>query len=146
MFRGIKNIFIILLIGILASGIPIYAGNISINVFAPGNTSTEDTVTITTEQNIISPSHVQIKLGFSPKSKTSHSIFLFDDLNPFTVELSSNNEKISGLSLEKLISSGNYKAMEFYNNDVKYVTFEFEQKELDLPDGSYNLKIVPNIK
>lgn len=146
MFRGIKNILIILLIGILASGIPIYAGNISINVFAPGTTSTKDIVTVTTEQNIISPNHVQIKLGFSPKSKTNHSVFLFDKLSPFTVELSSNNEKISGLSLDKLTSSDNVKTMEFYNNDVQYVSFEFEQEELNLPDGSYNLKIMPNIK
>ncbi len=146
MFRGIKNIFIILLIGLLASGIPIYAGNISINVFAPGTTPTKDIVTVTSKQNIISPNHIQIKLGFSPKSKTNHFVFFFDELSPFTIELSSNNEKISGLSLDKLIPSGDYKTMEFYNNDIKYVTFEFEQKELNLPDGSYNLKIVPNIK
>ena len=146
MFRGIKNIFIILLIGILASGIPIYAGNISINVFAPDIVSTGDIITVTTEQKIITPNHVQIKFGFSPKSKTNHSVFFFDEFNPFTVELSSNNEKISGLSLDKLISSGNYKAMEFYNNDIKYVTFEFKQKELNLPDVSYNINIVPNNK
>lgn len=146
MFRGIKNIFIILLIGILASGMPIYANKININALIPNVISTKDVVTVTTDQNAISPNHVQIKLGFSPKSKTDYFNFFFDESNPFTIELLSNNEQISDLPLDKLISSGNYKAMEFYNNDIQYITFEFEQKELNLPDGSYNLKITPNIK
>lgn len=147
MFRGIKNIFIILLIGIVASGIPIYASNININALIPNIPSTKNIITVTTEQNIISPNHVQIKFGFSPKSKTGHFNFLFDEPNPFTIELSSNNEQVSNLPLDTLISSGNYKSMEFNSNDaIKYITFEFEQKELNLPDGSYELKIVPHIK
>lgn len=147
MFRVIKNIFIILLIGIIASGIPIYANNIDINALIPDILSTKNVVTVTTEQNIISPNHVQIKFGFSPKSKTNYFNLFFDELNPFTIELSSNNKQISNLPLEKLISSGNYEAMEFYSDDdVKYITFEFEQEKLNLPDGSYDLKIMPNIK
>ncbi|MFW5647858.1 MAG: GerMN domain-containing protein [Candidatus Alkaliphilus sp. MAG34] len=146
MFRGIKNIFIILLIGVLASGIPIYINRININALIPDAISDRNVVAVTTEQNVISSDHVQIKLGFSPKTKKNYFNFFFEESDPFTVELLSNNEQISNLPPDKLISSNNYKAMEFYNNDVQYVTFEFEQKKLDLPDGSYNLKIIPNIK
>ncbi|HZK57748.1 MAG TPA: GerMN domain-containing protein, partial [Clostridia bacterium] len=146
MFRGMKNIFIILLIGILASGIPIYINKININALIPDTISSKDVVAITTEQNVISSDHVQIKLGFSPKIKTDYFNFFFEESDPFTIELLSNDEQISNLTPDKLISSNNYKAMEFYNNDVQYVTFEFEQKKLDLPDGSYNLKIIPNVK
>lgn len=146
MFRGIKNVFIILLIGIVASGIPIYANNVDINAFIPDILSIGNTVTVTAERNIISSNHVQIRLGFSPKSKTNHFNFFFDESEPFTVELLYNNERISDLPPDELISSGNYESMEFYNNSTQYITFEFEQERLNLPDGSYNLRILPNIK
>lgn len=146
MFHGIKNILIILLIGILASGMPIYASNINLSTLLPNITPAKDVVAVTAEQNIISSNHVQIIFGFSPKSKTNNFNFFFDESEPFTIELSSNNEQVANLSLDTLVSSGDYRAMEFYNNDAQYITFEFEQKKLDLPDGSYNLKIMPNIK
>lgn len=146
MFHGIKNILIILLIGILASGMPIYASNINLSTLLPNIAPVKDVVAVTAEQNIISPNHVQIIFGFYPKSKTNHFNFFFDESEPFTIELSSNNEQISNLSSDTSVSSGDYKSMEFYNNDAQYITFEFEQGELDLPDGSYNLKIMPNIK
>ncbi len=146
MFHGIKNILIILLIGILASGMPIYAGNINLGTLLPDITPAKDVVSVTAEQNIISSNHVQVTFGFSPKSKTSHFNFSFDKSKPFTIELSSNDEQVPNLSSDTLISSGGYKDMEFHNNDAQYITFEFEQEKLDLPDGSYNLKIMPNIK
>lgn len=128
MFHGIKNILIILLIGILASGMPIYASNINLSTLLPNITPAKDVVAVTAEQNIISSNHVQIIFGFSPKSKTNNFNFFFDESEPFTIELSSNNEQVANLSLDTLVSSGDYKAMEFYNNDAQYITFEFEQK------------------
>ncbi|MCK9267905.1 MAG: GerMN domain-containing protein, partial [Alkaliphilus sp.] len=56
------------------------------------------------------------------------------------------DEQVPNLSSDILISSGDHKAMEFHNNDAQYITFEFEQEKLDLPDGSYDLRIMPNIK
>ncbi len=154
MFRGIKSIIILLIVGILASGMPIYASNThfnslipNINTLMPNIFSTKNVINVTKEENIISPNHVQIKFGFSPKSKTDYFNFLFDEFEPFTIDLSSNNEQVSNLPLSDLVSSGNYKAMEFYSDDtVQYITFEFDQNKLNLPDGSYDLKIIPNIK
>ena len=47
MFHGIKNILIILLIGILASGMPIYASNINLSTLLPNITPAKDVVAVT---------------------------------------------------------------------------------------------------
>lgn len=147
MFRTIRSIVILLLIGIVATGMPIYSSNINVGGFIPNISLSKDIIYVTAEQNIVSPNHSQIVLGFSTDSNSSYSNFFFDETNPFTIELSSNNNTISNLSLDDLISSGGYTAMEFYSeDDIRFITFEFEQEKLNLPDGSYKLKIIPNIK
>lgn len=152
MFRTIRSILILLLIGITASCMPLYSSNINMdslvaNISLPNISLRKNIVSVTTEKNRISSNHVQIVYGFSPKSNSNYTNFFFDESEPFTIELRSNEKNIPDLSLDDLVSSDNYRAMEFYApDDIKYVTFEFDQEKLDLPDGSYNLKIIPNIK
>lgn len=150
MFRTIRNIFTLILIGIIASGMPIYANSINLNAInlsalMPNIISKKDVIIVTTEENIISSNHIQIKYGFSTDPSTDYLPLLFNENIPFTVELTSNNEQVQDLSLDDLVSLGNYKSIQLYGDAPVYIIFDFNQEKLNLPDGSYNLKIIPNL-
>ena len=145
MLRTIRNIFVLLLIGITASGMPIYASGINFSSIIPTIVSKNDAIIVTTEEKVISSNHVQIKYGFSADSDKSYTELLFNENNPFTVELTSNGDTIQDLSLDDLVTLGNYKSVELYSSTPVYIIFDFDQEKLDLPDGSYKLKIKPNI-
>ena len=146
MLRTMRNIFILLLIGITASGMPIYASSINLNLTSlmPTIIPKENAITITSEEKKLSNNHFQITLGFSLNPKENYASLVFDETNPFTVELTSNGDTIKHISLDELVPLGNYKTLEIYSENPAYITFDFDQSKLNIPDGSYNLKLHPN--
>lgn len=147
MFKSIKNIFILILIGIIGSGMPIYANNINLNSMVSTIIPSKNSIIVNIEEKIVSKDKIQIKYAFSKNSKENYERILLDQETPFTIELICNGEKIKNISLEDIILEENYKSLEFYNNDeYHYITFNFDRKQLDLPLGSYELTLYPNAK
>jgi len=144
MLRTIRNIFILLLIGITASGMPIYASSLNLNALIPTIIPKDNNIIVTTDQKIISSNHVQIEYSFSADSNKNYTSILFDEDNPFTVELTSNGDAIKNISIDDLVANGNYKVLEIYNGEPVYIKFDFDREKLDLPYGSYNLILYPN--
>lgn len=146
MFRTIKNIFILILIGITASGMPIYASSINLNSMTSSIIPSKTAIIVDLEEKAISNDIFQIKYAFSMNHNKNYSNLFLDEENPFTLELTSNGKKIENISLDDLISEDNYKSLEFYNEEPIYITFNFDRNQLDLPLGSYNLTLYPNAK
>lgn len=146
MFRTIKNIFILILIGIIASGMPIYASSINLNSMASNIIPSKNAIIVDIEQKAISNDIIQIKYAFSMNHNRNYSNLFLDEENPFTLELTSNGKIIENISLNDLITEHNYKSLEFYNEEPINITFNFDRNALDLPLGSYNLTLYPNAK
>jgi len=144
MLRTIRNIFILLLIGITASGMPIYASSLNLNALIPTIIPKDDNIIVTTKEKIISSNHVQIEYSLSADQNTSYTSVLFDEDNPFNFELTSNGDNITNISLDDIISPSNYKDLEINSGESTYIKFDFDQEKLDLPYGSYNLVLYPN--
>lgn len=142
MLRTIRNILILILIGITATGMPIYASTMDFTALIPTITPKNQYITVTTEEEVVSNHQVKIKYGFSANS--DYTRILFDEGNPFTFTLMNNGKVIEGLSLHDIAPNENYKALELYGESPAYITFDFDQSKLDLPDGSYKLTLHPN--
>lgn len=144
MFRTIKNLFILLLIGITASGMPIYASSLDFSTLIPTITTDRNIITVTTEEKVISTNHVQIKYNFF--SQSDYTNFSFNKDKPFSIELISNGNKIENISTNDLILEDQFVSLELYANAPATLTFDFDQKKLNLPDGIYDLEIIPHIE
>lgn len=144
MLRTIRNILILLLIGITASGMPIYASTFNYSDLIPSIISKDPVIIATAEEKVISNSQVKIKYGFTTDQSESYTSVLLNEDNPFIMELTRNGNIIHNISLDDVIDVKNLRELEIFSENPFYITFDFDQNKLDLPNGSYNLKLYPN--
>ena len=133
--KAIRNVILLLILSITASGIPLYADSFNFDSFISQSASTLAIEAIVT-------GNATAKLGVEVVLSTSnnHIPIKFND-TPLVLELYSGKKLIKSINYSEVAKiSPTLETFITPNTPVKFF-LELDQEKLDLSNGSYNLKI-----
>ncbi|MCD5413465.1 MAG: GerMN domain-containing protein [Clostridiales bacterium] len=141
MLRTIKNIILLIIICITATGMPIFA-NI---IFAPECKEAMLPVEIAMHVSIDEIESTQYQISIKVFDKNSMLELLALPDNPVILEIYRNEQFVSNIDLKDVFKMQNSTQLQEKSIITEFVTI-IDQEKTNLPDGMYQLKVIPNIK
>lgn len=141
MLRTLRNLVLLILICIIASGFPIYNDSLDLHTLSlPAKKSLID---IQGKVSTLSPSHFQVEVILTT---TEDEIpITLDSSNPVKLELFYGDKVIKTLNVEDVITYQLESDTIISQDQPLKFNLDLPQKVLDIPDGRYQLKVQPNL-
>jgi len=142
MLRTIKNVLLIIIVCLTATGMPIFAYIAS----APESKGTVLPVEIAMNVTIDELKNTQYQFTLKIFDKNAASDFSSLPKNPVILELYHNEVFVKAIDLDAVWNSRNDSELTQNDNAIVDFTIIIDQEQINLPDGKYKLKVIPNIK
>ncbi|SCZ05423.1 GerMN domain-containing protein [Alkaliphilus peptidifermentans] len=141
--RSVRNIILLLILCVTATGLPLYADSLNIESFS-FNFSSEEELSFASEVTVVSPSHV--KVMFSISTDGNSVPLSFDATEPVMVEIYSASQRLKSIPLKELTEELPPSETTISKDAPLNISLDINQVEINIPNGEYHLKITPNIK
>lgn len=142
MLRTIKNVLLIIIVCVTATGVPIFADIAS----APESRETVLPVEIAMNVTIDELEDAQYKVALKMFDKSATSDLSSLPSNPVILELYHNELFVTAIDLKDVWNRQNDSQLTQNDNMIVDFTVIIDQEQINVPDGEYELKVIPNIK
>ncbi|MCC5910210.1 MAG: GerMN domain-containing protein [Clostridiaceae bacterium] len=139
MVRSLTTIILLIMIFITASGIPLYADTMHLDLLQNARVSTEDTIVLDSNITMLSPSHPQLEITLTSSSKALP--IEFNETQPVTVFLYHDEDRVAPINLLDADPSFSRIEKNIISDESFSFVLDLPQKLLDVPNGNYELEV-----